>query len=129
MLYRYTEWVGGTLPSLVPFPKKRSPRASSTRSKVSGPQQAHQSPHQVQRFSDERHDDDMDGQGRWVHLLRLRHPLLYGWYLKDMAAWNKVCFNVALDDYSYSLSVHCSRVYDHHAWHCSNNRQAAQEGR
>jgi hypothetical protein len=84
VLGRYTEWVGGTFPALVDFPHHRSARASRALRKAKC-----EEPGQKERADGDVAEEE-EAAGRWVHLMRLHHPLLYGWYLKDLAAWSKV---------------------------------------
>lgn len=87
--FRYTEWVGGTFPDLVSFPFQRPARSSRGRNTVSKKTTSRQEMN-IAEGDEADQGHDQEGQDRWVHLTRLRHPLLYGWYLKNLAAWNKV---------------------------------------
>jgi hypothetical protein len=84
VLGRYTHWIGGTFPALVDFPHHCSARASRALRTSKGEGTGHK------ESADGDLAEEEEAAGRWVHLMRLHHPLLYGWYLKDLAAWSKV---------------------------------------
>jgi hypothetical protein len=78
---RYTEWVGGTYPEFQPFPwQAPSPGRRAKRGRRGS----------AAAPADAAAAADSDADGHWVYLKRLRHPVLHGWYLRQLAAWRKV---------------------------------------
>ncbi|KAI7845433.1 hypothetical protein COHA_000985 [Chlorella ohadii] len=73
---RYGRWVGGTLPTLCPFPKTGRARGGSR----AAAQQAEQA-QQAQQAQQEGGEEQDDADRHWVYLRRLRHPLLLGDHL------------------------------------------------